>query len=249
MITNFNKSINIYVSNQNSEPKYRIVCFPHAGGSASFFRKWNEFFVDAELCSIKYPGRAERINDPLPTNLVTLSYEIAQDIMSLADLPLFFLGHSMGALVAFEVAKALEKSNVYIKCLFASGSKNGNILGSSEYIEESDKDISNELVRMGGTSTEMINDLLFKDLVLPAIKADSKMFHSYKINDDLKLNCQIVTICGKDDLYSDVRPWKFLTHDLYKEYIVPGGHFYLIDSPPISEITLICKNIINNKTS
>lgn len=238
MITNFNKSINIYASNQDNKPNCRIVCFPHAGGSASFFRKWNEFFVGAELCAIKYPGRAERINDPLTTNLTTLSYELAQDIMNLTDLPIFLFGHSMGALVAFEVAKVLEKNNVYIECLFASGSKNGNLIeSSSEYIEESDQDISNELVKMGGTNVEMVNDPLFKELVLPAIKADSKMFHSYKRNDNSKLNCQIVTIYGKDDVYADIRPWESLTNDSYKEYIVSGGHFYLIDSPPISEIT------------
>ncbi|MFK7974074.1 MAG: thioesterase II family protein [Rickettsiaceae bacterium] len=237
-----NKSVNVYSKNPDASYKYRLICFPHAGGSASFFRHWEQSFIEAEVCSVKYPGRAERISEPLPFDLVKMSEEIALDITNLTDLPIVFFGHSMGAVVALEVAKALENRNIYVEYLFVSGSKKGNIPKYSDYTEESDEKISNDLIEMGGTNIEMINDPLFQDLVMPAIKADGKMFHSYRM-DNTKLNCSIVSICGTEDIHSDIRPWNQLTTNTHTEYFVPGGHFYLIDSPPLQEIKSICKKI------
>jgi pyochelin biosynthesis protein PchC len=81
----------------------RLVCFPHAGGSASFFRPWGMHLPDTvEFAAACYPGREDRINEPLPEHIDDLAVPLAMACACLPDLPTVFFGHSMGASVACE---------------------------------------------------------------------------------------------------------------------------------------------------
>src|SRR3954471_165510 len=85
----------------------RLVCFPHAGGTASFFRQWSELVPEAvEVVALQYPGREDRLAEPLVPTMDELADQLAEDVASLAG-PTVLFGHSLGASVAYEVARRL----------------------------------------------------------------------------------------------------------------------------------------------
>jgi surfactin synthase thioesterase subunit len=222
---------NIWLSSPvtiNNKHNYRLICFPHAGGTSSFFRSWGSNLVDSEILSVRYPGRSERIDEPQPTDIYQISIAIANAIQPLKNLPLVLFGHSMGAVIALETARALEEKGIFITHLFASGSRNGPSPQKQKYIEEDNKSLCKHLVEMGGTAADAVNDPIFCEIVLPSIRADGKMFHEYNMDLEPRLNCPVTTIYGNVDDHADIRPWGDLAPGKFYEECVPGDHFYLI---------------------
>ncbi|UNO43712.1 thioesterase [Streptomyces sp. MST-110588] len=215
--------------------RQRLICFPHAGGSAPFFRDWGERLPGTEVHSVRYPGRGERLAEPSPTDLGELGREIAEALTPLADLPLALFGHSMGAVVALETARALEERGIRPAHLFASGSRNAPLPAPEELDTEDDADaVCERLVALGGTDAEMAADPAFRELVLPYILSDSRMFTSYAHRPGPVLRCPVTTIVGDRDEDADRRPWPELTDGGFCEHIVRGDHFYLIQEPPFA---------------
>lgn len=220
--------------------RHRLICFPHAGGSASFFRTWGEHIPDCEVYAVKYPGRAERFNEPQPNNLRQLAYQISEAIEALAVDTVALFGHSMGAAIALETARCLEARGVNITHLIASGSRNGTLPPPYMQTPEDDDDdtLCDQLVNMGGTDPEVTADPVFRELVLPSVRADAQMFHAYKMKPLPTLKCPVTTIYGDLDVHADIRPWRDLAAGGFKEFCVTGDHFYLISMPPFKKLKL-----------
>lgn len=220
------------------ECQNRLICFPHAGGSASFFRSWAAQMIDCEIYAVRYPGRAERIDEALPKNLQQLAFEIAKAIEPLAEHPIALFGHSMGAPIALETARRLEACNVNVAHLFASGSRHGPLPpppeSSEDIVEEDDDAVCAQLVTLGGTDPNIAADPIFRELVLPSVRSDGKMFHAYRMELEPQLRCPVTTIFGDNDVHTDTRPWRDLAPKGFREYCVPGDHFYLTSMPPFS---------------
>ncbi|MEV0114064.1 alpha/beta fold hydrolase [Streptomyces sp. NPDC050844] len=209
----------------------RLVCFPHAAGSAAFYRTWGQSLTEVEVHAVQYPGRADRFDEEPPHDLVGLATEIADALEPLADLPLAFFGHSLGAPVALETARALQRRGIYIDHLFASGSRDAPLPKLSGPEEDPDQ-LLKDLVRMGGTDAEMAADPIFQEVVMPYLIADGRMFHSYDMAPEPVLRCPVTTIVGDQDDDTDLRPWSALTTMPVQQVGVPGNHFYLIADPP-----------------
>jgi surfactin synthase thioesterase subunit len=225
-----------------SQPSHRLVCFPHAGGSASFFADWGRSLSPIEVHAVKYPGRAERIAEPGPNDLRQLAGQIAAAIEPLADRPVALFGHSMGAAVALETARELDRSGVPVAHLFASGSRDADLpLPSDEPADEpADEDLDaviRHLISLGGTDAELALDPIFQEIALPAIISDGRMFRSYAMAPGPILRCPITTIAGDADDEADRRPWSELTSGRVSQVAVPGGHFYLTTQPPFAAVS------------
>ncbi|MBV9451848.1 MAG: amino acid adenylation domain-containing protein [Streptosporangiaceae bacterium] len=213
------------------EAQLRLICFPHAGGSASFFRDWGECLPDIEVHAVRYPGRGERIDEPTPTDLHELAGEIAAAAEPLTDRRLALFGHSMGAAVAFEAARELERRGVSVAHLFVSGSRDDTRpmdLGGPD-----DEDaVAEQLLALGGTDPELAADPEFIELVLPYVRADGRMFHAYRMEPEPRLRCPVTAIVGDSDGDADRRPWRHLTEGGFAQHVVRGDHFYLTADPP-----------------
>jgi surfactin synthase thioesterase subunit len=220
------------------EPKFRLICFPHAGGAASFFRAWGHHLAhaDVEVLAVRYPGRAERIDEPPATDLRALADDIAAAMAPLADRPVALFGHSLGAVVALEAARSLQERGIEVAHLFASGSMDGPLPDPDEFTDTEDSDATAvRLLELGGTPPELAADPDFLELVLPYVRADGAMFHAYQHRAEPGLPCPVSTIVGDVDVDADRRPWRELTSTLH-EHMVSGDHFYLIAEPPYALI-------------
>ncbi|MET8849707.1 alpha/beta fold hydrolase [Amycolatopsis sp. NPDC004625] len=216
----------------HGEPRPRLVCFPHAGGSASFFRDWGRHLGDLEVHAVRYPGRAERLDEPPPEDLARLGREIAEALLPLADRPIALFGHSLGAVVALETARSLEAAGVRPAHLFASGARHAPYPGPPPGELEDDDTTASRLAALGGTDPELAADPLFQELVLPYVRSDGRMFHAYGHRPEPLLRCPVTSIVGDADVDADRRPWAELTEGTFRERNVRGDHFYLVAEPP-----------------
>jgi surfactin synthase thioesterase subunit len=216
----------------NEGAAVRLVCFPHAGGSASFFRDWGEHLADVEVLAVRYPGRGERIDERPADDLCELAAAIAAAMAPLADRPLALFGHSMGAPIALETARSLEASGTPVMHLFASGSSDGELPPSEAPHDTDDAVEIAQLIELGGIDPELADDQLFQELVLPYIRADAGMFHAYAMHSEPRLRCDVTTIVGDRDQQFDRRPWRMLTTGSFRNCGVRGDHFYLTTDPP-----------------
>jgi pyochelin biosynthetic protein PchC len=226
--------------------RQRLVCFPHAGGSASFFRDWGPALPSVEVHTVCYPGRAARIGDPPPTDLTALAEEIAAAVEPLTgdDLPVALFGHSMGSVVAFETARLLQARGAGLSHLYASGSRGPRLSrvrpeGSADVYDDPDA-VTAELLALGGTDAELLADPDFRDLVLPYVLGDFRMFDAYEYRPEPRLTCPVTAIVGDaDPQVSTVQSeaWREVTDGPFRHLTVPGDHFYLAHEPPFTLLT------------
>ncbi|WP_040685485.1 thioesterase II family protein [Nocardiopsis baichengensis] len=220
----------------DSGARMRLICLPHAGGSASFYREWGTRMPGIEVHAVRYPGRAERIAEPAPWDLRALARGIADAVETLSDRPFALFGHSMGAAVGLEAARALEARGAPPAHLFASGSRDAPYPSPEAAPDEDDAELLRRLVALGGTDPEIAESPEFQELVLPYVRSDGRMFHDYVPRDEPPLACPVTTIVGDADTEADRRPWSRLTTGRFCERRVSGGHFYLTAAPPFAEV-------------
>ncbi|MEV4971873.1 thioesterase II family protein [Streptomyces scopuliridis] len=219
------------------EAAYRLICFPHAGGSASSFRGWAEGLPEYEVHAVCYPGRAARLDEPLPTSLPRLAADVAEAVGPLLDRPVAFLGHSMGAVVAFEAARLLQARDHGIAHLFASGARAPQLAhpeGSGAAGMDDDA-IADALTALGGTDAELLADPDFRELILPYVCGDFRMFDAYAHRPGAALTCPVTAIAGDADPLvgaEDAAAWAEATEGPFTHHTVPGDHFYLTPRPP-----------------
>ncbi|MEU6115226.1 alpha/beta fold hydrolase [Streptomyces sp. NPDC047117] len=220
----------------------RLVCFPHAGGSPYFFRTWGKALSGYEVHAVCYPGRAERIAEPPAADLASMAREIAAAMApSAAERPTSFFGHSMGAIVAYEVACALEEAGHPIEHLFASAARAPQLLRATPDTAAAwdDEAIIGKLVELGGTDAELLHNPAFVDLVLPYIGADFRMLAGYESGRRAPLRCPVTALVGRADpqVGSDgVAAWRETTRGEFRMRTLPGDHFYLAAEPPFDII-------------
>ncbi|MEU4574790.1 thioesterase II family protein [Nonomuraea sp. ATR24] len=210
----------------------RLVCFPHAGGSASFFVPLSQALSPGlEVLVIQYPGRQDRVAEPCVEDLNALADEIFLRVRKLAGPPPALFGHSMGATLAFEVAQRLEGDGIAVPHLFVSAARSPSSERSEEVHLRDDDGIIAEMRRLDGTDDVLLLDPELMRLVLGPIRSDYKALERYRYAGGV-LACPVTALAGDADpgtSLSAARSWRDHTGGAFTFRRFPGGHFYLTD--------------------
>ena len=210
------------------------MCLPHAGGSASFyFPVATALSPLVDVLVVQYPGRQDRLHDPLVDNIADLADAVTAALRPWLDRPFALFGHSMGASLAFEVALRLERAGTPPTHLFASGRRAPSINRDERVHLENDDTIIAELTSLSGTDTRILGDEELLRMVLPAIRNDYRAAETYRPADNSPLACPITALTGDNDprtALDDARAWRSYTTAAFELLVYPGGHFYLVDN-------------------
>jgi medium-chain acyl-[acyl-carrier-protein] hydrolase len=210
----------------------RMFCLPYVGGAASIYQPWTGAFgADAEVCAIELPGRGTRMPERAHSRLEPLIDELASAITDELDVPYALFGHSMGALVAFELARELRRRGAGEPCvLFVAGSPAPRLPRDWPPIHDApDEQVVARLQALGGLPDEIRDEPELLRLFLPTIRADFAVYETYQYEPGPPLGCPVVAFAGRDDAYVPIvrfAPWAEETTGRFKYHIVPGGHFF-----------------------
>ena len=226
----------------------RLVCFPHAGGSANAFMQLSAAGRShVEVLAVQYPGRQDRLNEPCATTadeVVDAVLHALAEPEHIDPRPLALFGHSMGAVLAFETARLMECAGTRPAALFVSARQGPSLPwplpGMPKLYDADSARILDELRLLGGSAAELLDSPEIMDYVLPALRADYRLLHKYAYKQAELLECPVIGLAGADDprVPSDgVRAWERETRGSFAYHVLPGGHFYIEDElPRVTEI-------------
>lgn len=214
----------------NSSATARLFILPYAGGAPSSFNKWiAEFPNTIEVSIVHYPGRGSRFNEPPIKELSVLVEEITNAIQPELDKPFFFFGHSLGAVLAFELACRL---NPQPQILFVSACGAPHIPNPNRPIHVlSDSEFIKSLQELNGLPADVASNAELMELLIPALRADFEAIESYRYTSNIyQLECPIIAFGGSDDSHVDrsrLESWNRHTNGSFKSQYFSGDHFFI----------------------
>ncbi|MED7953059.1 thioesterase II family protein [Streptomyces sp. BE303] len=213
-----------------------LVAFPHAGGSASYFQPLSAALSpDVEVLSLQYPGRQDRRSEPCLDSIGGLVEGICEVLSPRTERPVVFFGHSMGAVLAYETARRLEKeSSVRLLGLVASGRRSPTTAREETVHLRDDAGILAEIQRLNGTDSALLQDEDIQRMILPSLRADYTAVETYAHQAGPALRCPVTVFTGDADpqvTRAEAERWSELTDGGFRLRSFPGGHFYLATRP------------------
>lgn len=211
----------------------RLICLPHAGGAASFFRTWSRCFSPiVEVVAVQLPGREDRIDEPPITSLGAVVESLAEAMSLVSDRPYLLFGHSLGAAIAHELCVALRQDGRGLPAhLVVSGREAPDRHRGGTLHCGSDAELSRELGRLNGTAVELIDNPEWCAMALPIIRSDYRLIETYRPRLCAPLGIPITAFVGEQDgelLPGDAEAWADQTAAAFSLRRFPGNHFYLI---------------------
>jgi medium-chain acyl-[acyl-carrier-protein] hydrolase len=209
------------------------VCFPYAGGTASVFRSWHpQLPGQVEVLAIRLPGRGERSAEPPLTEWHELVAPLSAALSTVLDGPFVFFGHSLGALIGFEVARWLRRHRgINPERLLVAGRRAPQVPDDEPPVSAtSDEEFTRRLRELKGTPPEILEHAELFALVLPRLRADFKLGETYAYVPEPPLRCPITAFGGADDdetLEGKLDAWSAHTSGTFTTHLLPGDHFFL----------------------
>lgn len=228
----------------NSRAVLRLFCFPYAGGSDLTFRTWPlELPAAVEVCGIQLPGHGNRLREALIDRIEPLVDALTPMLVPYMDRPSAFFGHSMGALIAFEVARRLRRDcGPEPEYLFVSGRPAPQLPDPERRTYDlSEPEFLEELRRLNGTPQEVLEHPELLQLTLPIIRADFALCQNYRYAPGARLDYPIFAFGGVDDQEvspEQLRAWGDQTTASFSQRMLPGDHFFLISARAVLVKTL-----------
>jgi medium-chain acyl-[acyl-carrier-protein] hydrolase len=214
-------------------PRFRLFCFPYAGGGAGVYRGWaQELRLNVEVCAIRLPGRERRYAEAPLRRAEQVVEALAPILGDLVDLPFAMFGHSMGAVLAYEIVRALRtNSAVEPRALFVSAhpAPQSRLRHRDWHALPRDELIA-ELKALDGTPAEVFDNEDLVDLMLPMLRGDLELVETYRGTATPPLSCPVIAMGGSED--RDVPPddlagWAAVTRGPFKSVRFAGGHFFI----------------------
>ena len=216
----------------STSAKIRLFCFPYAGGGASTYRSWeSQLPPEIEVCPIQLPGRENRISEAPFTQLTELVEALADVLKPVLDKPFAFYGHSMGGLLAFEVAKCLrDRFGLLPIHLFIGATIAPQLPNPFPSLDLSSPLNLTSFLRRLGTSSKVLQNTELKEALLPTMQADFLALESYIYKDNAPLDCPISAFTGSKDRFvsqEDMAAWNTQTLGGFHLESVAGSHLFL----------------------
>lgn len=217
----------------NPRASMRLFCFPYAGGTALIYRRWAQQVPShMEVIAIQLPGRATRMHDPLVTKLTDLIEPLARAIEPFVNEPFAFFGHSMGALIAFEVARFFQREGWPLPLhMFVSGRSAPQLNREHAPLYNLPKnELLEEVQQLEGTPPEVLDNPELMELMLPILRADFSICDTYEYTEGAPLACPITALGGLQDhdiSRRDVEAWREQTSDTFTLRMFAGNHFFI----------------------
>ncbi|GAA4617084.1 thioesterase II family protein [Saccharopolyspora hordei] len=218
---------------RRSDHRVRLFCFPHAGAGAAAFADWPDLLPpEVELIALQLPGREDRIGEPPLTDFAKAVRTLGLTVRPYLRGPFAFFGHSGGALLAFELARALHRrGGPQPLHLLLSGQAAPDEPPVAEPIHElPDAEFLAALGALGGTPRSVADDPELMRVLLPALRADFTLGERYRYEPGPPLEAAMTVFGGHDDDRAPehaLRPWQKQTSGAFRVRTFPGGHFYL----------------------
>jgi len=228
----------------NPQARLRLFCFPYSGAGASIFYPWVDRLPETiEVCPVLLPGRETRLAEPLFTRLAPLVQAVAQSLLPYLDKPFAFFGHSLGALVSFELARHLRRQHDLRPVhLFVSGHNAPQVPDRDPPIHAlPEPEFLEKLRRLNGTPEEVLKHTELRELILPILRADFEVCETYVYEADDPLDCPISAFGGLRDEHlsrDGLEAWREQTSASFSLRMFPGDHFYLNTDRPLLLRTL-----------
>ncbi|MFD6420844.1 thioesterase II family protein [Streptomyces sp. NPDC060198] len=210
-----------------------LVCFPHAGGSAGYFHPFSTALAPSVgVVAVQYPGRQDRFAEPCVEDLGELADAIHQQLRTMVG-PLAFFGHSMGASLAFEVARRRELAGEKApSMLFVSGRRAPDTRRAvTEPVHSlDDAGLLARIKRLGGSHSQLLEDPELVELVLPAVRGDYRAVERYHCPPGTVLHSPLTVLTGSEDPLTtaeEADAWRRHTTSTCTVHTFPGGHFFL----------------------
>lgn len=223
----------LYLPRPVARPRARLFCFPYAGGNAMAFRGWAEGLpADVELCAVQLPGRGSRFRERAITRLGALLDELERALAPGLDVPFALFGHSMGALIAYELACRLrDRGGPAPVHLFLSGRSAPGLPPSEPPASDlPDAEFLDRLRRYGGTPEEVLAQPELMELLLPVLRADFTLIETWKDAGHAPLDVPFSVLGGLEDAGAGrdrLEGWRARTRSEFALRMLPGNHFFI----------------------
>lgn len=218
------------------DPVYRLFCFPYAGGSAAIYKPWPELLTaSVEVQAVQLPGRSGRMEETPVDDIEQVLEALLFAIEPFTDLPFAFYGHSMGALLAFEVTKRLwAEHRVGPTHLFVAARRAPHQPSRNQTLHEQPTEkVVSFLRSLRAVPAEVLDHAELMELLLPALRADLKLDGLYEYAPGAGVSCPVIAFGGQDDEYvldDEIAGWSMHAGGGFELVTLPGDHFF-VDQP------------------
>lgn len=216
----------------NEEAAVRLFCLPHAGASASTYRDWPNWLAPSvEVVPVQLPGRETRRSEPLVSSAEELVDLLVDPVLARARGPFALFGHSMGALLAYELAHALSGRGRPPEHLLVAGCAAPDRPPTGPVVHRlPDADVVRHVCWLQGGPSEVLEHEGMRRLLLPVLRADFAVCETYRFRGHMPLGITVTVLGGIDDPTvpaSQLTAWRSLSTAAVRVHELPGGHFFL----------------------
>ncbi|AGL19210.1 thioesterase II family protein [Actinoplanes sp. N902-109] len=224
----------------------RLACLPHAGGSASFYHPLARALAPGiEVLAAQYPGRQDRYREPLVTSLTDLARHCFEALRPSIDRPLILFGHSMGALLAYEIALLMQDDGLAPPVhLVVSGRRAPSRYRDDQFHRLPPAGLVAQVRALSGTDASVLSDPETLRLILPAVRGDYRAVETYRHQPGRVVHSPVTALTGTDDpmvTVEEVTAWERHTDGPADIRSMPGGHFFVADH--FDEIAALLRTI------
>ncbi len=223
----------------NPSAALRLFCLPHAGGGAALFRSWpTNLPATVEVCAVQLPGRETRFREPPLRNWQPLVAALADGLLPFLDRPYAVYGHSMGALLAFELVRELRRRGIAGPAhLIAAGYPAPPLPSERPHLHDlPEAEFRAALRQRGGTPAVVLDNNELMDLLAPMVRADFTVLETYLYQPDDPLDCPLTVVGGDEDPIArphQLSAWRDVTTGPSELVMLPGPHFFPQTQQPL----------------